>query len=115
MNYAGNTNPPVLTVVWPQDGSSISGSQFTFQGTVDKPGAAITATMAAGFLAAAFRGRQIWSGAMMLRHFGEATAADAIERAIEDILATPEYRTPDVGGKATTQIVGKAIADALGK
>ena len=57
---------------------------------------------------------QIWSGAMMLRHFGEAPAADAIERAIEDVLARPEFRTPDVGGKATTEIVGKAIASKLG-
>jgi tartrate dehydrogenase/decarboxylase/D-malate dehydrogenase len=58
---------------------------------------------------------QIWSGAMMLRHFGEGEAADAIERAIEDVLATPEFRTPDVGGKATTEIVGKAIAAKLAK
>jgi tartrate dehydrogenase/decarboxylase / D-malate dehydrogenase len=58
---------------------------------------------------------QIWSAAMMLQHFGEAEAAGAIERAIEEVLASPEYRTPDVGGKATTQIVGKAIADKLGK
>ncbi len=58
---------------------------------------------------------QIWSGAMMLRHFGETQAADAIEKAIEDVLATPEYRTPDVGGKATTEIVGKAIAGKLTK
>jgi tartrate dehydrogenase/decarboxylase/D-malate dehydrogenase len=56
---------------------------------------------------------QIWSGAMMLRHFGEEQAADAIEKAIEDVLANPEFRTPDVGGKATTQIVGKAIADRV--
>jgi len=56
---------------------------------------------------------QIWSGAMMLRHFGETQAADAIERAIEEVLATPEFRTPDVGGKATTEIVGKAIAGKL--
>jgi len=58
---------------------------------------------------------QIWSAAMMLAHFGETKAADAIERAIEDVLATPEFRTPDVGGKATTEIVGKAIADKVGK
>ena len=58
---------------------------------------------------------QIWSGAMMLRHFGEGEAADAIESAIEDVLATPEFRTPDVGGKATTEIVGKAIAGKLAK
>jgi len=56
---------------------------------------------------------QIWSGAMMLRHFGETQAADAIECAIEEVLATPEFRTPDVGGKATTEIVGKAIAGKL--
>ena len=58
---------------------------------------------------------QIWSGAMMLRHFGEAQAADAVERVIEEVLAQPEFRTPDVGGKATTEIVGKAIADRLGR
>jgi tartrate dehydrogenase/decarboxylase/D-malate dehydrogenase len=57
---------------------------------------------------------QIWSAAMMLDHFGETNAAAAIERAIEDVLTKPEYLTPDVGGKATTQVVGKAIADHLG-
>jgi tartrate dehydrogenase/decarboxylase/D-malate dehydrogenase len=58
---------------------------------------------------------QIWSGAMMLDHFGETEAAAAIERAIEDVLTKPEYLTPDLGGKASTQIVGKAIADSLSK
>ena len=56
---------------------------------------------------------QIWSGAMMLRHFGETKAADSIERAIERVLTKPKYLTPDVGGKATTQTVGKAIAESL--
>jgi tartrate dehydrogenase/decarboxylase / D-malate dehydrogenase len=58
---------------------------------------------------------QIWSAAMMLAHFGETEAAGAIERGIEDVLARPEFRTPDIGDKATTEIVGKVIADALGK
>jgi 3-isopropylmalate dehydrogenase len=58
---------------------------------------------------------QIWSGAMMLAHLGETEAAAAIERGIEEVLTKPEYLTPDVGGKATTQVVGKAIADTLGK
>jgi tartrate dehydrogenase/decarboxylase / D-malate dehydrogenase len=56
---------------------------------------------------------QIWSAAMMLEHFGEPTAAAAIERAIEEVLTKPEYLTPDLGGKAMTQVVGKAIADHL--
>jgi tartrate dehydrogenase/decarboxylase/D-malate dehydrogenase len=58
---------------------------------------------------------QIWSAAMMLDHFGEPAAAAAIERAIEEVLTKPEYLTPDLGGKASTQVVGKAIADTLSK
>ena len=61
---------------------------------------------------------QIWSAAMMLDHFGETEAADAIERGIEDVLVRPEYRRhalPMLAAKATTEIVGKAIADTLGK
>jgi tartrate dehydrogenase/decarboxylase / D-malate dehydrogenase len=57
---------------------------------------------------------QIWSAAMMLAHFGETEAAGAIERGIEDVLARPEFRTPDIGGKATTEIVRNAKADTLG-
>jgi hypothetical protein len=47
------------------------------------------------------------------RHFGEAQAANAVERVIGELFAKPEFRTPDVGGKATTEIVGKAIAERL--
>jgi tartrate dehydrogenase/decarboxylase/D-malate dehydrogenase len=53
---------------------------------------------------------QIWSGAMMLRHLGEAAAANAVERAIESVLAANGPRTPDIGGMAGTREVGEAIA-----
>jgi tartrate dehydrogenase/decarboxylase/D-malate dehydrogenase len=56
---------------------------------------------------------QIWSGAMMLEHLGEAAAARAVEAAIETVLADPKLLTPDLGGKADTQSLGKAIADAI--
>jgi tartrate dehydrogenase/decarboxylase/D-malate dehydrogenase len=55
---------------------------------------------------------QIWSGAMMLEHLGHADAAAAVLRAIETVLAEGP-RTPDLGGKASTQELGKAIADAV--
>ena len=55
---------------------------------------------------------QIWSGAMMLEHFGHADAATAIIKAIEGCL-TAGPRTPDVGGKASTEDMGKAIAAAI--
>ncbi|MCE2899387.1 MAG: tartrate dehydrogenase [Betaproteobacteria bacterium] len=52
---------------------------------------------------------QIWSGAMMLEHLGHPQAAAAVVRAIEDVLRNGP-RTPDMGGKATTMDVGKAVA-----
>jgi len=55
---------------------------------------------------------QIWSGAMMLAHLGEALAAGAVVKAIERVLADGP-RTRDMGGTANTGEVGKAIADAL--
>ena len=57
---------------------------------------------------------QIWSGAMMLEHLGEQEAADAIVKAIETVLSDKDAPlTPDMGGTATTEDLGKAIADAV--
>jgi len=56
---------------------------------------------------------QIWSGAMMLEHLGHADAAQAIEAAIEAVIAEKTLLTPDMGGKATTESLGKAIAEAV--
>jgi len=56
---------------------------------------------------------QIWSGAMMLDHLDHQDAGQIIVRAIEKVLTQPELLTPDMGGKATTEQLGKAIADAL--
>ena len=56
---------------------------------------------------------QIWSGAMMLEHLGHPEAATAVESAIETALADPSVLTPDLGGSATTEVLGTAIADAV--
>ena len=55
----------------------------------------------------------IWSVALMLDHFGAPEAGRAVENAIETVLSTGGPRTPDLGGKASTQDMGKAIADAI--
>src|SRR5205807_906438 len=56
---------------------------------------------------------QIWSGAPMLRHLGSWDAGDAVEKAISLTLADSKIRTPDIGGRASTQDLGEAIAAAL--
>jgi tartrate dehydrogenase/decarboxylase/D-malate dehydrogenase len=58
---------------------------------------------------------QIWCGAMMLEFLGHKQAHDAILSTIEKVLAPQSGapRTPDIGGKASTSDLGKAIADAL--
>ena len=58
---------------------------------------------------------QIWSGAMMLDFLGYTEAHDAILGAITAVLA-PESGAPrprDLGGTASTQDVGQAIADRI--
>lgn len=56
---------------------------------------------------------QIWSGAMMLEHFGEFHAARSVEKAFCSVLAKKGPRTPDLGGNATTAEIGEAIAAEL--
>jgi tartrate dehydrogenase/decarboxylase/D-malate dehydrogenase len=55
---------------------------------------------------------QIWSGAMMLELLGEADAATAVVTAIERVLVSGP-RTPDIGGTASTDAVGQAIAASV--
>src|SRR6516165_691964 len=57
---------------------------------------------------------QIWSGAMMLDFLGQADAANAVVSAIERVLADARApKTPDLGGKATTADLGRAIAAVI--
>jgi tartrate dehydrogenase/decarboxylase/D-malate dehydrogenase len=58
---------------------------------------------------------QIWSGAMMLDFLGHRGAHDAIVAAIEAVLdpGSGGPKTRDLGGRASTGELGRAIADAL--
>ena len=55
----------------------------------------------------------IWAGAMMLDHLGHGDAHNGIMAAIENILREGKNLTPDMGGAADTQGLGKAIAAAI--
>ncbi|PJX20097.1 hypothetical protein CAP48_19355, partial [Advenella sp. S44] len=54
----------------------------------------------------------IWSGALMLQFLGSEDAHAAILRAIENCLKSGP-RTPDLGGNAQTEDIGRAIADEV--
>ncbi len=53
---------------------------------------------------------QIWTGAMMLDHLGHPDAAQAVVKAIERVVSDANVLTRDLGGKASTADVGKAVA-----
>jgi tartrate dehydrogenase/decarboxylase/D-malate dehydrogenase len=55
----------------------------------------------------------IWAGAMMLQHLGHQDAHDSVMTAIEHTLREGAQLTPDMGGKANTEGLGKAIAAAI--
>lgn len=54
----------------------------------------------------------ILSGAMLLRHLGYPEAAHWVEAAVEEVVARGP-RTPDLGGRATTEEVTRAVRAAL--
>ena len=54
----------------------------------------------------------ILSAALMLEHLQQAEAANQIRRAIERTLAAG-YKTPDLGGKMTTEEMGSCVIDHL--
>ena len=57
---------------------------------------------------------QIWSGAMMLDFLGYPEASADVVKAIEVVLENGP-RTRDMGGKASTEEVGKAVAEQVAK
>ena len=58
---------------------------------------------------------QIWSAALLLDFLGRRDAHDAVVRAIEAVLdpSSGAPRTPDIGGRASTAEVGRAVEAAL--
>jgi tartrate dehydrogenase/decarboxylase/D-malate dehydrogenase len=50
---------------------------------------------------------------MLLEHLGEHAAAQQVMRAIESVTANPALHTGDLGGKATTVEVTRAVCDLL--
>jgi len=55
----------------------------------------------------------ILSGALMLAHLGEATAASSIERAISNVISDGTILTRDMGGDASTEAFADAVIAAL--
>jgi len=55
----------------------------------------------------------ILSGAMMLDHLGMAEAARETESAVASVLAEGKVRTPDIGGKSSTEEVTSAVLEHI--
>jgi len=58
---------------------------------------------------------QILSGALMVHQLGYPEAARTIEKAVEVAVGEKNIKTRDLGGDASTQQMGKAIADLVAK
>jgi tartrate dehydrogenase/decarboxylase/D-malate dehydrogenase len=53
-----------------------------------------------------------WTAAMMLEHLGEFAAAEKLMNAVEAVTAN-KVHTPDLGGKATTADVTRAVCEFI--
>ena len=59
------------------------------------------------------RGRQIRGPYFEEEFLNQREAAESVLQAIERVLADGSVRTPDMGGAASTQALGRAVTDAL--
>ena len=55
----------------------------------------------------------VWAGALMLEHLGEQAAAARVLRAIEVAMTDPRNHTRDLGGRAGTADVERAVLAEL--
>jgi len=55
----------------------------------------------------------IWAGAMMMQHLGMDAIHDSLMDAIETVMQDKMSLTRDMGGTASTEVLGRAIADAI--
>jgi tartrate dehydrogenase/decarboxylase/D-malate dehydrogenase len=55
----------------------------------------------------------LWSASMMFDHLGEPAAGARLLRAIQRATSDPALHTPDLGGRAVTRDVTRAICDAI--
>ncbi len=55
----------------------------------------------------------IWTAALLLEHLGEAAAGDSVLNALKAVTGERKVRTPDLGGKATTEEFASAVIEKL--
>jgi len=55
----------------------------------------------------------IWAGALMLDHLGHRGVHDRILGAVERVVASGTFKTPDLGGSATTKQVTDAVVSEI--
>jgi 3-isopropylmalate dehydrogenase len=55
----------------------------------------------------------ILAGKLMLEHLGEEEAAEAIDKAVKEVLVEGKVKPRDLGGNASTSEVGNAIAEKI--
>jgi isocitrate dehydrogenase (NAD+) len=53
------------------------------------------------------------AGMMLLEHIGERTAAERLDTAVREAIASKEAMTPDLGGSATTRMFTQAVLKRL--
>lgn len=55
----------------------------------------------------------IWSVSQMLDYFGYEDLAKVVLKAIQDVIQTKQVQTRDLGGTATTQMMGSAVGERI--
>ena len=87
LDYSGKTNPPVVQITWPQNGTEVSGTNFTLDGFVDDPTATVSATVTGtNGVASAAEGFVETSGRFWLENLPLNTGTNVLTVTVADVI-----------------------------
>ncbi len=109
LDYSGDHTAPVLTVIWPTNGTSIAGSSFTAQAQVDDATATVTATINSNIMA----GLVERNGTVWLNNLSLNSGTNILSITATDAAGNVSTTNLNVIGSAVSLTVNPLSADQL--
>ncbi|MGH7951300.1 MAG: hypothetical protein ACREFE_05200 [Limisphaerales bacterium] len=112
LDYSGKTNPPAVQIIWPQDGTQISGSNFTCRGWISDPTATVSTSLvftngdtnyfAGGLYTNIYSGEVERNGNFWLENLPITAGTNAFTIAVRDVVGNTSVTNINVAQSALT-------------
>jgi hypothetical protein len=109
LDYGGDTNAPVITVIWPEDNALVAGTSFTLRGQLDEAAASVTASLGA----ISFAGEVDRNGSFEISGIPIETATNTLSIIATDAAGNSRTNTLTVRQSAETLTINPVASSEL--